>query len=264
MNLFLSKNILTSCFSCSFFRSALNSSLPNLEPEANPVAPNESNDANICSTPAPDTTLACRNSEFDNRIHSNSHLEKAEIEIDCEALLSQMMNEASKVVAMAVELTNLAWTNNTEKQEEINMIADDTRKTANIIEDEDSSEVGESLPQRTTGKQSRSEDGSEARTGAVISKQVSETSFASIITNLHVLEQDEERKAKSSNVSDPSYDSSSTGTDQDQETKKCPIEDQDEGDECYKMKRACAIVDFALAGDTVPWYLPANKKLRTK
>ncbi len=163
---------------------------------------------------------------------------------------------------MAVDLTNLAWANNTEKQEEINMIADDTRKTANIIVDDNSSAGGDFLPQGTTGKRSRGEDDPGARIGTGISKQVSETSFASIITNLHVLEQEEERKAKYSNVSDPSFDSSSTGTDQDQETKKCSLEDQD--DECYKMKRACDIVDFVLAGDSVPWYLPSNKKLRTK
>jgi len=42
------------------------------------------------------------------------------VELNCEFLLSQMIEEASTIVSLTVELTNLAWTNNTKKQQEIN------------------------------------------------------------------------------------------------------------------------------------------------
>jgi len=42
------------------------------------------------------------------------------VELNCEFLLSQMIEEASTIVSLTVELTNLAWTNNTKKQREIN------------------------------------------------------------------------------------------------------------------------------------------------
>jgi hypothetical protein len=253
---------------------------------------NTSNDTDRCLMPG------CRNSKDGSRIQDISIFENIEIEIDCDTLLSQMMEEASKVVTMAVELTNLAWANNTEKQKEINkmnMVANNTRKTANIIvDDEDSSTAGEHLPARMIGKRSRSEDNTGSHTGTTMSKQVSEISLrppaqvecdeehiedsqvsndapsstaTAKITNLHMLDQDVERKTRYFDVSDPSYDSSSTGTDHDYRPEKCPPEDKDDEDESYSKitaERACHIVDFVLAGDVIPCHLPPNKKLRTK
>lgn len=223
-----------------------------------------------------------------------------------------MMTEASKVVTMAVELTNLAWTNNTEKQEEIDkmnmnmdaMVAEPTRKTANLIADDDSSTAGEHRPKRMAGKRSRCEDypDNNTHTGTTMSKQVSELSFRPVgqvvcdedhieepieepqgtnassststatITNLHVLEQDVHRKTRYFDVSDPSYDSSSAGSDH-ETTKESPHENfppedhKDDGDEFYdniSAERACHIVDFVLAGDIIPCHCSSNKKLRTK
>ena len=198
------------------------------------------------------------------------------------------MEEASKVVAMAVELTNLAWTNNPQKQEEINMMAENNISTANlIVDDEDYSVSREQHPQAMTGKRSHSH--------STMSKKVSETSllphaqvvcddyehieeprdsndFASAtITNLHVLEQDSDRKARYS-VSDPSHESSSSRSEihpneENQDQKYPPLEQYDEDDECYDQisaKRVCDIVDFVLAGDIVPIHFTPNKKLRTK
>lgn len=249
------------------------------------------NDTDSCLTPEMEV---CRNSKDTSRIGVNSLFENIEIEIDCEALLSQMMEEASKVVTMAVELTNLAWTNNTQKQEEINnmkMVADETRRTANIIVDDD--EVSHSKQRtrsRMTGKRSRNEDNPDPQAGTRMLKQVSEFSFCppaqvvrdeetveesqvsdtpspsrttATITNLHVLEQDADRKTRYFNVSDPSYDSSSVATDHDY----CPHQEDHNGDECCNMitaERACDIVDFVLAGDTIPLHFSPNKKLRTK
>ena len=67
------------------------------------------------------------------------HNHNIEIDINCEELLSQMIEEAGKVVTMMVELTNLAWTNNTKKQEEIdNIIELNTMSPgANVIADDD-------------------------------------------------------------------------------------------------------------------------------
>jgi hypothetical protein len=82
-----------------------------------------------------------------------------------------------------------------------------------------------------------------------------------------MLDQDVERKTRYFDVSDPSYDSSSTGTDHDYRPEKCPPEDKDDEDESYSKitaERACHIVDFVLAGDVIPCHLPPNKKLRTK
>ena len=218
------------------------------------------------------------------------------------------MEEASKVVAMAVELTNLTWTNNTQKQEEINkmdindMMVENTQNTANIIvDDDDSSTAGECLPQTMTGKRSRCEDHLDTHThaGTTMSKQVSEVSFcphvqvvcdeeyieepqvsnadasstsAATITNIHVLDQDEERKTRYF-VSDPSYESSESGSDHERtecyQDEKCPPHHHanGDGDECYSKisaERACHIVDFVLAGDIIPCPFSSNKKLRTK
>jgi len=250
---------------------------------------NKDYDTDRCLRPV---SIACRNS-YDT---INSSFENIVIDVDCEALLSQMMEEASKVVTMAVEITNLVWTNNTQKQEEINemnmndMMADNTLKTANIIVDDDDSCAGEHLPQRMTGKRSRCEDhpDNDARTGNIMSKQVSEHFFrppaqvvcdeeqieepqvfkgvASIttsatITNLHLLDQDAEQKTRYF-VSDPSYESSASGSDHDQSEnyseEKCQPGQQDD------VERACHIVDFVLAGDILPCSLSSNKKLRTK
>jgi len=259
----------------------------------------KSNDTNVkdsCLTPE---TEVCRNSKnISCSTHSTSFFENAEIEIDCEALLSQMMEEASKVVTMAVELTNLAWTNNTEKQEEINnmnMIADENNKrTANfIVDDDDLSTSEERPPTRMTGKRPRNEDNRETQVGTSMYKQVSELSFqppaqvvcnevhveedsrisdvspsknTATITNLHLLDQDADRKTRYFHVSDPSYDSSSCPTDHDYLPEKCPHEDHQEA-QCLELitaERACDIVDFVLAGDIIPCHFTPNKKLRTK
>ncbi len=234
----------------------------------------------------------CRNSSKDSdRIEGNYFFENIEIDIDCDALLSQMMEEASKVVTLAVELTNLAWTNNTEKQEEINnmnMAAEETRRTANIIIDDEVSNSEQHPPTRKTGKRSRNEEKPEPQAGTMMLKQVSEVSFCppaqvvcdeetveesqvsdappkttATITNLHVLEQDADRKTRYFNVSDPSYDSSSVATDH-----NClPDQGDHNEDECYNMitaERACDIVDFVLAGDIIPLHFSPNKKLRSK
>ena len=197
-----------------------------------------------------------------------------------------MMEEASKVVAMAVELTNLAWTNNPQKQEEIDMMAENNISTANLIVDDEDYSVSREQ-HGMTGKRSRCDDHPDThrRSHSTMSKKVSETSllphaqvicddyehieeprdsndFASAtITNLHVLEQDSDRKARYS-VSDPSQESSSSRSE-----KYPPLEQNDEDDECYDQisaKRVCDIVDFVLAGDIVPIHFTPNKKLRTK
>jgi len=250
---------------------------------------NEDNDTDRCLRPISNVR---RNSNDT----INSSFENIDIDVDCNALLSQMMEEASKVVTMAVELTNLVWTNNTQKQEEINkmnmndMMADNSPKTANIIVDDDDSCTGEHLPQRMTGKRSRCQDHADvdANTDNIMSKQVSDHFFrppaqvvcdeehieepqvfkdvASIttsatITNLHLLDQDTERKTRYF-VSDPSYESSASGSDHDQSEnyseEKCQPEQQDD------VERACHIVDFVLAGDILPCSFSSNKKLRTK
>mmetsp|Transcript_103015 Transcript_103015/g.210017 ORF Transcript_103015/g.210017 Transcript_103015/m.210017 type:complete len:597 (+) Transcript_103015:173-1963(+) len=127
-----------------------------------------------------------------------------DVEIDCEVLLSQMMEEASKVVTMAVELTNLAWTNNIRKQEDLNnsnnnndndkntmnnhAIADGAlnavRNTANIIVDEDdASDSNDRISSLAmTGKRSRCEEhlsdhGTQNGTSHTVSNQVSEFSI---------------------------------------------------------------------------------------
>lgn len=272
----------------------------------------KSNDKDICQTPESDV---CRNSKYStvedrNHISKQFFFENIDIDIDCNALLSQMMTEASKVVTMAVELTNLAWTNNTEKQEEIDkmnmnaMVAENTRRTANLIADDDSSTAGEHRPLRMAGKRSRCEDypDNNTQTGTIMSKQVLEIFFRPVgqvvcdeeqieepfedpqetnalsssststatITNLHVLEQDIHRNTRYFDVSDPSYDSSSAGSDR-ETTKESPHEnfppeDHKDGDEFYdniSAERACHIVDFVLAGDIIPCHCSPNKKLRT-
>jgi len=97
-------------------------------------------------------------------------LESVVLEIDCDVLLSQMMKEASKVVSMAVELTNQAWNNNTQKQQELNNLYDNdndnmniSRNTANLIiadDDDDcnsSAAVQDNNSKGMTGKRSRCE-----------------------------------------------------------------------------------------------------------
>jgi len=248
-----------------------------------------SNDTDRCPTPE---TRLCRNNTQSNRTTSRFYYENINIDIDCDHLLSQMMEEASKVVTMAVELTNMTWKNNTQKQEEINemnvngIMAENTRKTANIIADDDySSSVGEHRPQQATGKRSRCDGHQETDgfPGTTISKKVSEVSIsphaqtmcdegpveqlqvssttsAATITNIHVLDQDAERNARYF-VSDPSYESSSFGSDHDQTLQ------QDDGNEGYNnitAERACNIVDFVLAGDIITCPSSSNKRLRTK
>jgi hypothetical protein len=248
-----------------------------------------SNDTDRCPTPE---KRLCRNNTQSIRMTSKFNYEYIHIDIDCEDLLSQMMEEASKVVTMAVELTNLTWKNNTQKQEEINemnlngIMAENTRKTANIIADDDySSSVGEHQSQQATGKRSRCEGHqvNDAFPETSISKKVSEvfisphaqtmcderpveqlrgsgTTSAATITNIHVLDQDAERKTRYF-VSDPSYESSSFGSDHDQTLQ------QDDGGEGYDnitAERASNIVDFVLAGDIITCHSSSNKKLRTK
>lgn len=213
------------------------------------IGQNKSNDTGRCLMPGAE----CRNSKNLSHVPRDSSLENIEIEIDCNALLSQMMEEASKVVTMAVELTNLTWTNNTQKQEEINqmnmndMMAERTQNTANIIvDDDDCSTAGERLPQTMTGKRSRCEDHPDTHThaGTTMSKQVSEASFcphvqvvcdeehieephvsnddassaAATITNIHLLDQDACEPKTRYFVSDPSYEASESGSDHEHHT----------------------------------------------
>mmetsp|Transcript_3617 Transcript_3617/g.9503 ORF Transcript_3617/g.9503 Transcript_3617/m.9503 type:complete len:540 (+) Transcript_3617:204-1823(+) len=232
------------------------------------------------------------------------HEENIEIYIDCNALLSQMIEAASKVVIMAVELTNMAWTNNRERKEEISMddlIAENSRNVTNIITDDDDDGDGftanEVVVERTTGKRSRHdmyyETGNHGDTK--ISKQVSEISFhpnhkvvredehikeqqktsnlasnnaVTTITNLHLLEEDADRKARYF-VSDPSYDSSGSEQDptavcEDQKLRSLHESNEDESYNNISAERACHIVDFVLAGEIIPSSFAANKKLRLK
>lgn len=202
------------------------------------------NDTGRCSTPV---TSVCRNSKAINRICSIYQCQNIEIDIDCNDLLSQMIEEASKVVMMAVELTNLAWTNNSHKEEEYSEIsmnefeADNRGKVTNIIVDDDDDDdnipaADERSGERTSSKRSR--HGSFPETishgDSKMSKQVSELSFrpndevvrddklieepraagnsastttVTTITNLHILDEVVDRKTRYF-VSDPSYDSS--------------------------------------------------------
>jgi len=259
----------------------------------------EGNDTDRCPTTK---TEVCRNSKDGNRDLGDFLYESIEIDVDCNALLSQMMEEASKVVTLAVELTNLAWTNNTQKQEELmnDIIAENTENTANVIVDDDESlTAGERSPQRLTRKRSRYEDqpDAHAHTGSTMAKKVSEVSLlapqaqavcdaehieepdasndspstssssSATITNIHVLEQDTERKTRYF-VSDPSYasflesDHEATEVCPDEQS---PPEDQDNTDEYNSIsaERACHIVDFVLAGDIIPYTFSPNKKQRT-
>jgi len=130
--------------SCSSSLSATSASLP-LNYTADRIlineGTNENNDTNRCQLPiktnsnfqgcSVDTVTPngnIRNTK-DSDTPSTSGLyqtqtNSVEVVIDCEVLLSQMMNEASKVVTMAVELTNLAWKNNTQEQQELNNLYD--------------------------------------------------------------------------------------------------------------------------------------------
>jgi hypothetical protein len=233
--------------------------------------------------------------------------ENIEIDIDCNALLSQMIEEASKVVIMAVELTNIAWTNNRERKEEISeismddLMAENSRNVTNIITDDDDDgdvfTANEVVVERMTGKRSRHdmyyETGNHGDTK--ISKQVSEISFhpnhkvvredehikeqhktsnltsnnaVTTITNLHLLEEDADRKARYF-VSDPSYDSSGSEQDptavcEDLKLRSLHECNEDESDNNITAERACHIVDFVLAGEIIPSSFAANKKLRLK
>jgi len=90
--------------------------------------------------------------------------ESITVDLNCELLLSQMIEEASNVVSLTVELTNFAWTNNTKKQQEIidstmSLFQQQERQAdvdasistaANIIADDDSIYIP-----RATGRRSR-------------------------------------------------------------------------------------------------------------
>ena len=220
-----------------------------------------------------------------------------------------MIEEASKVVMMAVELTNLAWKNNRQKEEETSnmsmndLVAQNSRKVTNIIRDDDDDGCeftkNERVVERTTGKRSRHDVYHETGNhgDSKMSKQVSEISFhpsdevvredehieqpqtprtsvsntaVATITNLHVLEEDADRKTRYF-VSDPSYDSSGSEHDPTavcEDQKLPPLneceEDEDEDYNDISAERACDIVDFVLAGDIIPRSFSPNKKLRTK
>jgi hypothetical protein len=75
------------------------------------------------------------NKEFEKAQHNHN----IEVDINCEELLSQMVEEACKVVTMMVELTNLAWTNNAKKQKEIDNIIElnNMSPQPNVIADDD-------------------------------------------------------------------------------------------------------------------------------
>jgi hypothetical protein len=79
-----------------------------------------------------------RLNEVFEKAQEHNHNHNIEIDINCEELLSQMIKEAGKVVTMIVELTNLAWTNDTKKQREIDNIIELNNMTqANVIADDD-------------------------------------------------------------------------------------------------------------------------------
>jgi hypothetical protein len=246
-----------------------------------------------------DTTARCqyvRNNSSEESI-GNSCLESSpciEVHINCEDLLSQMIKEASKVVSMAIELTNLAWKNNTQKQQELNnMNRNNTRNIANIIADDDCDSPGPVLQasQRLTAKRSRfSRDNAEHyhqqddHHDSGMSHKVSELSLhppalvvcdeehhlvhsptiATTITNIDVVHR--HMKAKFFVSVEPSFESSSSS---DAEDSDHQTEHEHEGcnDECYSRflaERARHIVDFALADDVIPAFFSSNKRLRTK
>jgi len=110
---------------------------------------------------------------------------------------------------LSVELTNMAWTNNTQKQQEFNKMNagnssdldnnDTTRNTANIIVDDDEDHDHRShsaaatasvygVPSTMTGKRSRCDAADSSQTGSTMSKQVSEPSFRCPVPTLVVSE----------------------------------------------------------------------------
>jgi len=258
---------------------------------------NQSNDTDRCLTPGTDI---CGNSKDSNRAPSIYCHENVEIIIDSNALLSQMIEEASKVVSMAVELTNLTWTHNTQRQEDImnDLMAENSRKVTNIIRDDDDDvSIAEKRAGRMTGKRPRDEDHPDNNNheSPKMLKQVSEHSFrfndkelcddeqiegplsastmasttsVATITNLHFLDENADRKTRYF-VSDPSQGSSGCDSEHDR-TEVCPHENfppEDGKEESYNKisaERACNIVDFVLAGDIVPCPFSSNKKRRTK
>lgn len=210
--------------------------------------------------------------------NSNS-FENIQIDIDCDILLSQMMEQASNVVNMAVELTNLAWTNNTQKQQELNMMSsssltnNNNNNTVNIIADDDEEEEHAHELDHTSRKDSSSSVESMDNFVTYLAPTATTDTAATTatFTNLDVVHQDTERKSRRDFVSvDLTVESS---------LQECPTEDttdhfhghdhdhdhdnkgvnDDLLEEYYKItaERACSIVDFAFA--TLP---PSNKKPR--
>lgn len=275
-----------------------------VEERRNSIGPSaiQGDDTNICSS---HKARLYRNRKNHSRALSIYRNENIEIDINCSGLLLQMIEEASKVVIMAVELTNKAWTNDNKKEEisELNMnalVAENSSKVTNIIMDDDDDDNGfisnKRFVERTTGKRSRCdvypESGNQGN--SKMSKQVSEISFdpnvaavredeyiekhhdtsasnttVTTITNLHILDEDADRKTRYF-VSDPSYDSSGSEHDPTavcEDQKLPPLHEyNDDEDESYNIspERACHIVDFVLAGDIIPSSFSSNKKLRTK
>jgi len=263
---------------------------------------NQANDTGRCSS---HEIGVCRNSSESNRIPSIYQRENIEIDIDCNALLSQMIEEASKVVIMAVELTNLAWTNSSQKEEisknSMNDLVEKSGKVTNIIVDEDDDgniyTANDRVQERRTSKRLRNDVYPEIGNhgDSKMSKQVSELSFrpndevvrgdelieetpaarisfstttVTTITNIHILDEDVDRKTRYF-VSDRSYDSSGSEHDTSEvcEDEKCPPIPEKDEDESYSnilAERASHIVDYVLAGDIIPSSFSSNKRLRTK
>lgn len=257
---------------------------------------NEGNDTDRCLTPGTGTSGNKENCLLSS-FYCNSH-ENIEINIDSNALLSQMIEEASKVVSMAVDLTNRTWTHYTEKEEYINRMNENDHNVTNIIVEDEDVSIDDNRLGRMTGKRQRYEEhpDNEIHDSPKMSKQVSEHSFRSdenelddneqieeprsansmsstpavaTITNIHLLHTDTDRKARYF-VSDPSQGSSGCGSEHDptevcQQEKFSP-EDENEEESYNKIsaERASHIVDFVLAGDIIPCAFSPSKKLRTK
>jgi hypothetical protein len=183
----------------------------------------------------------------------------------------------------------------------MNDLDEKSDKVTNIIVDEDDDgnvfTANDRVQERNTGKRSSydvyPETGNHG--DSKMSKQVSELSFCpnnevvrdndlieetpaarisesitsfTTITNLHILDEDVDRKTRYF-VSDRSYDSSGSEHDTNEvcEDEKCPPMPENEEDESYNnimAERACHIVDYVLAGDIIPSSFRSNKRLRTK
>ncbi|KAG7367533.1 hypothetical protein IV203_030204 [Nitzschia inconspicua] len=68
--------------------------------------------ASWCSTTTTTPTTTTSGNDFSLRSNNNNFNKNLTIQVDCEVLLKEMIQEAGEVVGMVVELTNQAWTQN--------------------------------------------------------------------------------------------------------------------------------------------------------